>query len=545
MAYSSFPTEFNEGSLAGRRQDMNRKLISQNSSPFIKGLIDPTTGNILPGMPNAEQIGLLTGRQITADGQIESADAARGRKMSVLDPTQQTQATAMESNKQSASLYNPNTRTLDNSQLEAINSNPSKALIEALNSGDSLTYRHALTGLNQGQGQLFAQHQDNIYNSLHDGLGKDMSQNNPLEQKAFIQRKTNLYTTMKTIAEADPDKQQKMYQDLYPVISSIDPNAPKAFDQSYLEAGLITSGDKTLGLHRKFDNNNEIDKDFVGSDGVANFNNDNIKSFFRTRGYSEMEISDLTTPKAQRLTQEEATKQLEFQKKAYDVEKVKADIQKTQMDTAKTAKEITAKVEGSPLPKAVQTKVANELITLSDKQQQISQLKALSIDDDYFTFLGKANMTADALTEWAGLPQNAETKKKLGKYRQFEEQVQGLFNAERKDVTGAAMAFAETPQIEKAITNRSLTRSQYERSVYKLDFATRLEMRMKQRLLSEGLDSLQEMPQLVQPIYEQANKVYDDFEKQIAADPKKAKTLMTARDIIMDRLIAQVNQQGK
>jgi hypothetical protein len=129
------------------------------------------------------------------------------------------------------------------------------------------------------------------------------------------------------------------------------------------------------------------------------------------------------------------------------------------------------------------------------QREQIGDLKTLSnlddiiakTDEKYLTTLGRIEGFAGGLLDKAGLA-SEDMKKYLGDRRVWREGVSQIFNSYRKEITGAAAAQAELSSLKDSIINADLGPSEFNASVQSFREKVARTMRIRNRLINEGLD---------------------------------------------------------
>jgi len=144
-----------------------------------------------------------------------------------------------------------------------------------------------------------------------------------------------------------------------------------------------------------------------------------------------------------------------------------------------------------PVTKPVRTAIQKEIISTEETVGRVNKIRE-RFDKDFLTYRGKARSFFAGITEKAGAELGAEEKQFIKERKKFEILVERDFNAYRRLITGAAASVQELTSLKKATLNMDQSPSQFEATmdIYQEELLRGL--RLKQRLLREGIDTKSE-----------------------------------------------------
>lgn len=122
-----------------------------------------------------------------------------------------------------------------------------------------------------------------------------------------------------------------------------------------------------------------------------------------------------------------------------------------------------------------------ELLDLTDSLKE-------SFNPDFLTYRGQGEQFFTAQAEKLGLEPSVARKEFLKQRTTFVTQTERLFNAYRKEITGAAAAVQELDRLKKSFLNVDQSPSEFEATLDSYQEELKRTIRLRNKLLREGLD---------------------------------------------------------
>ena len=148
---------------------------------------------------------------------------------------------------------------------------------------------------------------------------------------------------------------------------------------------------------------------------------------------------------------------------------------------------VTMGGQTAPVGKAAKNETEKSVIADEEILQKAETLGNV-YDPEFLTWQGQADGWWSRNKEKAGIDLSEAQKQRLKKKTKFRQAVNGLFNAYRKEITGAAAAMSELESLKKAMLNEDMSPSEFE-AAYELfvDEGQRA-IRLKRKFLREGIE---------------------------------------------------------
>lgn len=142
---------------------------------------------------------------------------------------------------------------------------------------------------------------------------------------------------------------------------------------------------------------------------------------------------------------------------------------------------------GQPFGKAATNEIQKGIVA---DEMLLSQTEALGnlYDPSILTYQNQIKGAATAIGEKAGIEPSPEAKEALQKRTKFINGVERLFNAYRKEITGAAAAVQELERLKKSFINADMSPSEFEAAFNEYQSELKRSLRLRRRLLREGVD---------------------------------------------------------
>ena len=123
--------------------------------------------------------------------------------------------------------------------------------------------------------------------------------------------------------------------------------------------------------------------------------------------------------------------------------------------------------------------------------EQMGNLDAIAkeYEDGFLTYGGKLKNFVDRQTD--KIDPNSlgkEDRAALGKQTRFKQQTNRIFNAYRKEITGAAAALAELEQLKEAMLNTDLGPTEFKAAYQSYRSELKRSLRLKRKMLREGIN---------------------------------------------------------
>lgn len=148
---------------------------------------------------------------------------------------------------------------------------------------------------------------------------------------------------------------------------------------------------------------------------------------------------------------------------------------------------ISRGVAASPaLPKQIVRKLSSSIIS---NEQNLSRLDRIGeqFTPEFLTFAGRIGASISSLKSKAGVDLKPEDKKFLQNRRKFTQNINQLFNAYRKEITGAAASVQELESLKKAMLSEDLSPAEFTASFDEFRAELQRANRLSRRVLREGL----------------------------------------------------------
>jgi hypothetical protein len=144
------------------------------------------------------------------------------------------------------------------------------------------------------------------------------------------------------------------------------------------------------------------------------------------------------------------------------------------------------------LTPATTSKTQKDIIGL---EQQLSDLKTLGSDfkKDYLTYGGKIKRFALKQASKFGADIGEGGKEFIQGARRFQEGVEQVFNAYRKEITGAQAAMKEIAMLRESILNKDLAPDEFEASYNRYIEQINRHLKLKKYFLSKGITDSKEL----------------------------------------------------
>jgi hypothetical protein len=141
---------------------------------------------------------------------------------------------------------------------------------------------------------------------------------------------------------------------------------------------------------------------------------------------------------------------------------------------------------GAKMPKTALTAVAKELPSALETRQRIGELKTF-VRPEMFSYGSRGQAWLGAEVEKiTGSEPGASTKKIIADQAEVNTRVNAIFNAMRKEITGAAAAQAELTQLQQDLINPKDSYTQFATKLAKLDEFNARNIAIKQYILNTG-----------------------------------------------------------
>lgn len=149
---------------------------------------------------------------------------------------------------------------------------------------------------------------------------------------------------------------------------------------------------------------------------------------------------------------------------------------------------------GDRLTPTTKTQLQKEVVSLTERLNEAESMGA-EVYKDALTLQGKAKAGTIRLMDFLKIDPNKYfgpgSKERLGKTRTFIEKIEQIFNAYRKEITGAQAAMREISMLRNSILNRKLTPTEFEYSYKSYIDKIKRQLRLKRMLLRKGVDENQ------------------------------------------------------
>lgn len=145
-----------------------------------------------------------------------------------------------------------------------------------------------------------------------------------------------------------------------------------------------------------------------------------------------------------------------------------------------------APVDASELDKRTRRKLEGDLVR---GERSISNLRSLAarVDDKFLTFEGKIRAGISRLKDKLGIKLTKEEAEFLKLRKRFMIQVNQIFNAYRKEITGAAASVQELKGLKESIINGDLGPAEFRATLAQMMEKTQRLQRLQRKILREGV----------------------------------------------------------
>ncbi|MDQ8200691.1 hypothetical protein QEH56_21165 [Pelagicoccus enzymogenes] len=116
--------------------------------------------------------------------------------------------------------------------------------------------------------------------------------------------------------------------------------------------------------------------------------------------------------------------------------------------------------KGGNNSRSTQGKIEQKLMTFREQLQMLDQLDA-NFDPNALTYKGKLSNAFMAVKEKAGMQLSPEEQEKQASIIRFTQGIEQLFNAYRKEITGAAASVQELDRLKASMINKDLGPTQF------------------------------------------------------------------------------------
>lgn len=141
--------------------------------------------------------------------------------------------------------------------------------------------------------------------------------------------------------------------------------------------------------------------------------------------------------------------------------------------------------KGSKLTPSTATTIQKDVVNLSDQLNEVVDLES-NVYKEALTMQGQLARAGYRLADWAKIPIGEKGKKHLQSTRVFIEKIEQIFNAYRKEITGAQAAMKEISMLRDSILNKKLTPAEFEASLKSYKDKIQRQLRLKRMILARG-----------------------------------------------------------
>lgn len=138
------------------------------------------------------------------------------------------------------------------------------------------------------------------------------------------------------------------------------------------------------------------------------------------------------------------------------------------------------------LPKPVVRDLTKTIINNENNLSRLNRIESQFVPD-FLTFGGKIGAKISSLKSKAGLGVQPEAKEFLKRRRMFTQNINQLFNAYRKEITGAAASVQELESLKKAMLSEDLSPIEFEGAFAEFKSELLRSNRLTRRILREGI----------------------------------------------------------
>lgn len=138
------------------------------------------------------------------------------------------------------------------------------------------------------------------------------------------------------------------------------------------------------------------------------------------------------------------------------------------------------------LPKPVIRDLTKSIANNENNLSRLDRIEKQFIPD-FLTFGGRIGAKISSLKSKAGLGIAPQAKEFLGRRRKFTQNINQLFNAYRKEITGAAASVQELESLKKAMLSEDLSPIEFQAAYEEFRSELQRSNRLQRRLLREGI----------------------------------------------------------
>jgi len=141
---------------------------------------------------------------------------------------------------------------------------------------------------------------------------------------------------------------------------------------------------------------------------------------------------------------------------------------------------------GSGMSRSTRGKIEQKLVTFREQTQMLDQIDA-DFDPDALTYLGKLSNAFTAVKEKAGIELSEEESARQQSIIRFTNGIEQLFNAYRKEITGAAASVQELDRLKASMINKDLSPTQFKAAYDQFANQIRQGMALYSSMLENGI----------------------------------------------------------
>jgi len=152
-----------------------------------------------------------------------------------------------------------------------------------------------------------------------------------------------------------------------------------------------------------------------------------------------------------------------------------------------TGTNININTGNMPLAKPVQTDVQSKVVNSTELLSTLDKIKE-AYDPEFLRYKGQIGAFATKIQDKAGITLDPKDKEFLQKRTKFVQQVERVFNAYRKEITGAAASVQELDRLKQSIINKDQGPAEFEAALETFQDELRRLVRLRTKFLREGID---------------------------------------------------------
>lgn len=138
-----------------------------------------------------------------------------------------------------------------------------------------------------------------------------------------------------------------------------------------------------------------------------------------------------------------------------------------------------------PLGRSASSEEQKDIAPLEIQKKQVEHIADL-YDPSFLTYAGKAETAKNRFLDKLGAS-GPNDRKQLGGATRFRQNVEQVFNAYRKDITGAAAALAELDRLKQSVINTDQSPAEFEAALGEFAQGLQRGLDIKKQLLDEGI----------------------------------------------------------